>query len=164
MSRARRSALMSRIRARDTQPELRVRHYLWRAGFRYRLYARDLPGKPDLVLPKWHKVVLVHGCFWHRHVGCPYFRLPNTRALFWAEKLRKNWHRDLLVIDRLAADGWNVAVVWECAVRLDPDKTGARLAEWLVRGKGNLEVDGSAGGIRSRRLASTSSKLRDDQP
>lgn len=158
MSGAKRSALMSRIRARDTKPELHVRHYLWRAGFRYRLYAQDLPGKPDLVMPKWRKVVLVHGCFWHRHDGCPYFRLPKTRASFWAEKLSKNRHRDLLVIDRLAADGWKIAVVWECALRLDPDRTGAKLAEWVVRGKGNLEVDGSTGRIRARRLASKSSK------
>jgi DNA mismatch endonuclease (patch repair protein) len=103
-----------------------------------------------LVLPKWRKVVLVHGCFWHRHVDCPYFRLPKTRALFWDEKLRKNRRRDLLVIDRLVADDWKVAVVWECAVRLDSDKTGVKLAEWLVGGKGNLEVDGSTGRIRAR--------------
>lgn len=161
MSGAKRSALMSRIRARDTKPELCVRHYLWRAGFRYRLCPRNLPGKPDLVLPKWCKVVLVHGCFWHRHVDCPYFRLPKTRALFWDEKLRKNRRRDLLVIDRLVADDWRVAVVWECAVRLDSDKTGAKLAEWLVHGKGNLEVDGSTGRIRTRRMASTSPILQD---
>lgn len=152
MSAAKRSALMSRIRARDTRPEISVRHYLWHAGFRYRLCPRNLPGKPDLVLPKWRKVVLVHGCFWHQHAGCPYFRLPKTRTPFWANKLRKNRCRDLAVVERLAHDGWGVAVVWECALKLDPGKTGAKLAAWIVRGKGHLEVDGRTGKIRTGSL------------
>lgn len=152
MSAAKRSALMSRIRACDTGPELCVRHYLWHAGFRYRLCPRNLPGKPDLVLPKWRKVVLVHGCFWHQHAGCPYFRLPKTRTSFWVDKLRENRRRDLVVLDRLVRDGWRVAVAWECALRLDPAKTGAKLAAWIVYGKGSLEVDGCTGEIRSRSL------------
>lgn len=163
MSTAKRSALMSRIRPRDTKPELCVRHYLWRAGFRYRLCPPNLPGRPDLVLPKWHKVVLVHGCFWHRHLGCPYFRLPKTRPGFWAEKLRRNRCRDWLVIDRLVRDGWKVAVVWECAIRLDPDKSGAILAAWVVHGKGSLEVHGHTGSVRSDPLVSGSSRLQSNR-
>lgn len=150
MSTAKRSALMSRIRARDTRPELLVRHYLWHAGFRYRLYPKNLPGKPDLVLAKWRKVILVHGCFWHQHVGCPYFRLPKTRQAFWAEKLRKNHCRDSAVINCLARDGWHVAELWECALRLDAQKTCAKLATWIVHGKKHLEVDGRTGEIRAR--------------
>lgn len=155
MSKATRSALMSRIRARDTRPELCVRHYLWRAGFRYRLCPRNLPGKPDLVLPKWRKIILVHGCFWHQHAGCPYFRLPKTRTSFWADKLRKNRCRDAAVIDRLVCDGWQIAVVWECALRLDPSKTGAKLAAWIVHGKTHIEIDGRAGkiGMSSMKLS-----------
>lgn len=136
-----RSALMSRIRARDTAPELCVRHYLWRGGFRYQLYRRDLPGRPDLVLPKWRKVIFVHGCFWHRHMGCPYFRLPRTRTRFWDEKLRRNQRRDLAAVEDLTRDGWKVAVVWECAIRLDPSKTARKLAMWIAHGKSNLELD-----------------------
>lgn len=153
MSAAKRSALMSRIRARDTRPELCVRHYLWHAGFRYRLCPRNLPGKPDLVLPKWRKVVLVHGCFWHQHLGCPYFRIPKTRTSFWAEKLRENRCRDLVVIDRLARDGWQVAVVWECSLRLDPVRTGAKLTAWIVHGKRHIEIYGRIGKVHARPLA-----------
>lgn len=153
MSRDRRSALMSRIRARDTGPELQIRHYLWRAGFRYQLYRKDLPGRPDLVLPKWHAAVFVHGCFWHRHTGCSYFRLPKTRTEFWDEKLQRNHERDIAAITHLLQTGWRVAIVWECAVRKDPDIAGRKLAAWIKHGKGNIEMKGDSKTVRAAILA-----------
>jgi len=153
MSRDRRSALMSRIRERDTGPELRIRHYLWRAGFRYQLYRKDLPGRPDLVLPKWHAVVFVHGCFWHRHAGCPYFRLPKTRTGFWNDKLQRNHERDVSTIASLLRNGWRVAIVWECATRKDADMAGRKLAVWIKHGKGNIEVEGDRKAVRAAKLA-----------
>jgi len=153
MSRDKRSALMSRIRARDTGPELRIRHYLWHAGLRYQLYRRDLPGKPDLVFPKWRVVVFVHGCFWHRHTGCPFFRLPKTRTGFWTEKLQKNHDRDGVAIASLLQNHWRVAVVWECAVRKNPEMTSRKLATWIQEGKGNMEVEGDGRTLRVTKLA-----------
>ncbi|WP_426664467.1 very short patch repair endonuclease [Rhodanobacter aciditrophus] len=143
MSAEKRSALMSRIRGKDTRPELLVRRSLWRAGFRYRLQARELPGKPDLVLPKWKAAVFVHGCFWHRHNGCAYFRLPRTRPQFWDTKLRRNSDRDAGAISRLMEEGWRVAVVWECALRANADKAGEILAAWISAGQDTIEITGS---------------------
>jgi len=105
-----RSALMSWIQAKDTKPELIVRRLLWRRGFRFRLHGRKLPWKPDLVLPKWGEVILVHGCFWHRHEGCPYFRLPKTRTDFWGNKLGRNRERDAATVTALGEMGWHMAV------------------------------------------------------
>jgi DNA mismatch endonuclease (patch repair protein) len=141
MSADKRSALMSRIRGKDTAPELHVRKSLWRAGLRYRLHTKDLPGKPDLVLPKWKAVVFVHGCFWHRHVDCSYFRLPKTRSEFWDEKLRRNQERDETAISTLAKAGWRIAIVWECAVRNDPDAVGRKLATWVKQGTAGILIE-----------------------
>ena len=152
MSAEKRSALMSRIRGKSTRPELLVRNRLWRAGFRYRLHAKGLPGRPDLVLPRWKAVVFVHGCFWHRHAGCPYFRLPKTRSDFWNEKLGRNQERDEMTIATLMGRGWRVAVVWECAVRSDPDAVGSTLANWLRQGRGSVQVEGSDQTVRNRKL------------
>jgi DNA mismatch endonuclease (patch repair protein) len=129
-----RSALMSRIRSKDTTPEMLVRRYLWADGFRYRLHSSHLPGRPDLLLPRWHATVFVHGCFWHRHDGCSRFRLPKTHRGFWDAKLRRNSERDAANAGALAGMGWRVAVVWECALRQDAAKTERLLATWL---KGN---------------------------
>ncbi len=115
-----RSRMMSGIRCRDTQPEMTVRSYLHRSGFRFRLHRRGLPGKPDVVLPRWNAVVFVHGCFWHGHAGCRYFKLPKTREEFWATKIEANLRRDSLAVQRLLEMGWRVAVVWECALRDEP--------------------------------------------
>lgn len=111
-----RSENMSRIRGKDTQPELAVRRALWSAGLRYRLHDRRLPGKPDLVFTKQKTVVFVHGCFWHCHEGCGNFRLPKTRTEWWAEKLTRNKVRDEAARDMLMAAGWRVVVIWECEV------------------------------------------------
>ncbi len=113
-----RSENMSRIRSRDTKPELVVRRSLWAAGLRYRLHDKRLPGKPDLVFTKQRTVVFVHGCFWHCHDGCPKFRLPKTNSEWWAEKLGRNKARDACVRAKLLASGWNVIVIWECEVEV----------------------------------------------
>lgn len=113
---AQRQFNMSRIRGRDTKPELLVRQGLHRRGFRYRLHHRGLPGRPDLVFPGRHAVVFVHGCFWHGH-GCPMCKAPATRPEFWASKIDANRARDRMAIDRLSEDAWRVLLVWECALR-----------------------------------------------
>jgi DNA mismatch endonuclease, patch repair protein len=105
---------MSRIRAKNTQPEMRVRRALWAAGLRYRLHDRRLPGCPDLVFPGRRTVIQIQGCFWHAHEGCANFRLPKTRSEWWATKLERNRARDVEVRARLEAAGWRVFVMWEC--------------------------------------------------
>lgn len=111
---------MARIRGRDTAPELTVRRFLHRRGLRYRLHARDLPGRPDIVLPRYRSVVMVHGCFWHQHPGCRFATKPATRADFWASKLRSNVRRDSEQAERLQLLGWRVHVAWECHLA-EPD-------------------------------------------
>lgn len=108
--------MMSGIRGRDTKPELAVRRYLHGRGFRYRLHARELPGRPDIVLPRHRTVVFVHGCFWHRHEGCRFAYTPKTRQEFWLPKLEGNAVRDARDQQQLADLGWRVEVVWECEV------------------------------------------------
>jgi len=107
---------MSRIRGRDTKPEMLIRRGLHMRGLRYRLHDRTLPGHPDLVFPKHHAVVFIHGCFWHAH-GCALSKLPSTRQDFWKTKLAGNVVRDRKAIDALQLDGWRVLVIWECALR-----------------------------------------------
>lgn len=107
---------MSRIRGRDTKPEMLVRRGLHARGLRYRLHDRKLPGRPDLVFARHRTVVFVHGCFWHAH-GCSLFTLPATRQDFWRKKLEGNAERDRKAIDTLQAAGWRVLVIWECALR-----------------------------------------------
>jgi DNA mismatch endonuclease (patch repair protein) len=107
---------MSRIRGRNTKPELLLRRGLHAAGLRFRLHSPGLPGKPDLVFPRHRAVILVHGCFWHGH-DCPLFRSPRTRAGFWKEKVTKNRRRDQRVAADLAAAGWRVLTVWECCIK-----------------------------------------------
>jgi len=118
----RRSWNMSRIKGRNTGPEMRLRSLLHRAGFRFRLYAKDLPGKPDIVLPKYHVVIFVHGCFWHRHKGCRNATMPSTRAEFWRTKFDSNVNRDERNQAALRAAGWTVYTVWEC--ELESNATG----------------------------------------
>ncbi len=108
---------MSGIRGRDTRPEMAVRRALFSAGFRYRLHRRDLPGAPDVALGGRKVAIFVHGCFWHRHGGCRYAKLPATRPEFWKEKLEGNTKRDARAIEALQAMGWRVFIVWECAIR-----------------------------------------------
>lgn len=112
--------MMSRIGARNTKPELVVRRGLHAAGFRFRLHRSNLPGSPDVVLPKHRAVIFVNGCFWHRHEGCANFRLPKTNTDFWQKKIDKNVARDEAAIEELLKLGWRVLVVWECVTRRTP--------------------------------------------
>ncbi|WP_081078021.1 very short patch repair endonuclease [Burkholderia pseudomultivorans] len=109
-----RSKRMSLIRGRDTQPELVLRRALHRLGLRFRLHGAGLPGKPDLVFPRYKVVVFVHGCFWHQHAGCKIATIPKSNTQFWVEKFKKNIGRDKKVIAQLNELGWKVIVVWEC--------------------------------------------------
>jgi DNA mismatch endonuclease (patch repair protein) len=108
---------MSRIRGANTKPEIRVRSMLHQMGYRFRLHRKDLPGKPDIVLPKYETVVFVHGCFWHRHPKCRFAYTPKTRVEFWTKKFARNVERHAEVEAELTASGWRVVVVWECETK-----------------------------------------------
>lgn len=140
MSADKRSALMSRIKGKNTRPEMLVRSGLWHAGLRFRLHDRRLPGRPDLVLPRWHAAVFVHGCFWHQHPGCPFAAVPATRPDFWKSKLGANRLRDERARDALIAAGWRVATVWECALKECSALSIARLVEWIRSNDQTVEV------------------------
>lgn len=114
-----RSYNMSQVQAKDTKPEMMVRKFLHTNGFRYRLHVKDLPGKPDLVLPKYNSVIFVHGCFWHAHEGCKDFKIPKTRTEWWKNKLFGNRERDEKHVRQLKDLGWNVIVIWECELKSD---------------------------------------------
>ncbi len=120
----RRSAMMSKIRGRNTRPELRVRKTAHRLGLRFRLHRRDLPGTPDLVFPARRKAVFVHGCFWHSHAGCRYAYKPKSNVAFWKDKLQKNLDRDVRTARELKALGWDVIVIWECETKDDDRLVG----------------------------------------
>jgi DNA mismatch endonuclease (patch repair protein) len=136
---AARSRNMAAIRGRDTSPEMKVRSLLHRLGYRFRLHRRDLPGSPDIVLPRHRTVVFVHGCFWHRHPGCRHTTTPKTRADFWARKFEQNMERDRRQQQQLREMGWSVMVVWECELRDLPSMT-AQLAR-IGRSGGNTRPD-----------------------
>lgn len=114
-----RSRLMAKIRSRDTRPELAVRRRLHARGFRFRLHRKDLPGSPDVVLPRFRTAIFVHGCFWHQHPGCRRAALPSTRTRWWRQKLQRNVERDRRAVSCLRAAGWRVHVLWECEIRDD---------------------------------------------
>lgn len=127
-----RSYNMSQISGKDTKPEMIVRKFLHANGFRYRLHVKDLPGKPDLVLPKYNTVIFVHGCFWHAHEDCKYFKIPDTRTGWWKEKLYGNKDRDERNVEELEEMGWKVIVVWECELKAEKKKTLIKLTEKMM--------------------------------
>lgn len=127
----RRSWNMSRIRSRDTRPERALRSMLHRAGFRFRLHDRSLPGTPDIVMKKHRAVILVHGCYWHRHEGCRNATTPSTRTDFWQAKFSATVARDERNLEALAELGWNPIVVWECDVKNRPDDVIAKIKSKL---------------------------------
>jgi DNA mismatch endonuclease (patch repair protein) len=132
--------MMAGIRAKDTAPELEIRQNLHRLGFRFRLHDKRLPGKPDLLLPKYGAVIFVHGCFWHGH-NCPIFKWPKTRAEFWRTKIGRNRENDAHHIKALRETGWRVCVVWECSVRKSSGAIlAARIAKWLAGTSHTLEI------------------------
>ena len=110
---------MSRIKGKNTKPEILVRKYLFSKGFRYRVNDKRYPGRPDIVLPKYKTVIFINGCFWHVHEGCKYFKWPESNKLFWKKKLLSNIERDRKNYDKLTALGWKVIIVWECELRKD---------------------------------------------
>ena len=115
-----RSYNMSRIRSKDTKPEMLVRKFLHKSGFRYRLHVKDLPGKPDIVLPKYKTVIFVHGCFWHGHEGCKYYVVPKTKTEWWVDKINRNKTIDAQSISSLQSTGWKVLEIWECELKKGP--------------------------------------------
>lgn len=131
-----RSRMMAKIKSKNTTPERAVRSLLHRSGYRFRLHVSDLPGKPDIVLPKHHAIVFVHGCFWHRHKNCKVASCPKSHKKFWAEKFARNVANDRKHLRQLRRLGWRVLVVWECQLR-NPVNVNARLIEFL-KGSGRL--------------------------
>jgi len=112
-----RSYNMSQIRAKDTKPEMLVRRFLHAKGFRYKLHDKSLPGKPDIVLPKYRIVIFVHGCFWHGHENCKYFKIPKTRTKWWTDKIKGNKANDEKAVKALKKDGWRIINIWECDLK-----------------------------------------------
>lgn len=140
---ATRSRMMSGIRGRDTQPELRLRRALHALGFRYRINDRRLPGKPDIVLPRHGAAIFVHGCFWHRHSGCRYATTPATRVEFWRSKFEANVKRDERNLQALLDAGWRVATVWECALgSKNSVVAAAKVARWIKGSRSLLVLGG----------------------
>lgn len=133
VDRATRSRMMAGIKGVNTKPERDLRTALHARGFRYRLHAKNIVGRPDLVFPKYRAVVFVHGCFWHRHKGCRYTTTPATRPEFWEAKFEANIARDERVEAELQVAGWRVAIVWECSLRTaaDIEVAAEEVSEWL---------------------------------
>jgi DNA mismatch endonuclease (patch repair protein) len=140
-----RSRMMSGIRSKNTKPELLIRKGLHARGFRFRLHDKHLPGKPDLVLPKYSAVIFVHGCFWHRH-DCHLFKWPKTRREFWHKKLLRNQEKDVESFASLKKDGWYILTIWECALkgrtRRPLDEVLDMAADWLVSGRRDRQIQG----------------------
>lgn len=130
-SRSKRSEIMSRVKGKDTRPEKIVRTLLHAMGFRFRLHRRDLPGCPDIVLPRHNRIILVHGCFWHGHTRCRKKKLPQTNADFWRDKISANVKRDRTAARELRSLGWSLLVIWECETR-DYERLKSRLTKFLM--------------------------------
>jgi DNA mismatch endonuclease, patch repair protein len=134
---------MSRIRGRNTKPEILLRRGLHAKGLRFRLYRKDLPGSPDLTFPRFHAVIFVHGCFWHGH-GCHLFHWPSTNKVFWRQKVGRNIKRDEEVLETLTAERWRVCEVWECALRgsgrMEIEPLLSMIKRWLHGKAGRLSI------------------------
>ena len=130
---AQRSYNMSRIKGKDTKPEMLVRRFLHSHGFRYKLHDKTLPGKPDIVLPKYKTVIFVHGCFWHGHEGCKYATIPKTRTEWWTNKINTNIKNDDKATKALQNDGWKIVILWECDLKVPPlEATLTKLIKDLI--------------------------------
>lgn len=141
-----RSRMMAGIRGKNTKPELAVRSALHRRGFRFRVHCKKLPGKPDLVFPKYRAVIFVHGCFWHGH-GCHLFKWPKTRSEFWQQKIQSNIDRDRKQRQALLSSGWRVAIIWECVLKgrtsVSVDDIAEECATWLESDQSELRLSGN---------------------
>lgn len=142
-----RSRNMAAIKGKNTKPEMLLRKMLFREGFRFRIHRKDLPGKPDIVLPRFKAVIFVQGCFWHGHRRCPMFRLPTTRRDFWETKITENQTRDRQNVAALQGMGWRVLEVWECALkgrgRLSHDELSELVTGWLVNNANSAQIEGA---------------------
>lgn len=126
---------MSRIRSKDTKPEMLVRRFLHANGFRYRLHDKKLPGKPDIVLPKYKTVIFIHGCFWHGHEGCKYYVVPRTKTEWWLNKINSNIANDKKSLEALRETGWNVLHIWECELKKNSIENTLRIIIRRLNGK-----------------------------
>lgn len=146
LSREKRSRIMASIKAKDTMPETVIRKALHRRGFRYKLHDSGLPGKPDIVLPRYKAIVEINGCFWHGH-NCYLFRLPSTRQSFWLAKIIRNKERGSINHKSLESVGWRVLVIWECAIagksRVPLDDLVVEISDWILQGKGSEQIPAS---------------------
>ncbi len=133
-----RSFNMSRIRSKDTKPEITVRKFLFANGLRYRLHSKQLPGKPDLVLPKHKTVIFIHGCFWHGHENCKHYSVPKTRTDWWLSKIANNATNHNKSVEKLEATGWKVVIVWECGLK--KNKRGDTLSNLLALFKPQINI------------------------
>ena len=132
-SEKKRSEVMSKIRGENTKPEMILRSALFRKGYRFRVHKKDLPGKPDIVLPKYHLVIFVHGCFWHYHKKCNEGRIPSSNSKFWEEKLERNVKKDANNIKALKKENWKVFVIWECEIEKQFEKTIKHLVKSIEK-------------------------------
>lgn len=141
-SKSKRSDIMSQISGKETKPEVLVRKYLFSKGFRFRKNVANLPGHPDIVLPKYKAAIFVHGCFWHGHSGCNKSKLPTARTEFWQKKIGRTIERDEEKIDELSILGWRVAVVWECGLKNKVliESAITELAKWIKSIEERLEI------------------------
>jgi DNA mismatch endonuclease (patch repair protein) len=143
VSPAKRSEMMAGIKGKNTKLEIAIRQALHAVGFRYRLHAKKLPGKPDLVFPKYRAVIFIHGCFWHGH-DCPLFKMPSTRADFWSTKIDRNRENDEISTGKLLDAEWRVGIVWECAIRGRKKHNFTDVieacSEWLLSNTNQFEI------------------------
>lgn len=150
VSKTTRSKMMSNIKGRDTAPEILIRRALHKRGFRYRLHDKKLPGKPDMVFPKYKAVIQVHGCFWHKH-NCHLFKWPSTRKRFWKEKISSNVERDTRNLMKLNQSGWRTLIIWECALKGRYRLTEAGVIDktvlWLYSDQSSSEITCNSAGI-----------------
>ena len=146
VDKATRSKMMATIRGKNTRIEIEIRKRLWAKGLRYRLHFASLPGKPDIVLPKFHAVIFINGCFWHGH-NCPLFRLPKTRPDFWEKKITSNKENDKKSLEALGRQSWKSLTVWECAIRGKSDAILVQVIDeviqWLLMSNKDTEIRGS---------------------
>lgn len=139
-SRAKRSEVMSRIRSKNTKPELILRSLMHRDGFRYRLHVKSLPGAPDLIFPKYRAAIFVNGCFWHMHSRCKTWKIPKSNGGYWIKKLQGNAERDRINKRQLRTLGWRVISIWECQVERSPELVALRAQRFLCRNRERLST------------------------